>query len=166
MFSTAEFWVLIAFFLLLLSIGKRAFSYLTTILDTHSQKVATQLEEAERLYGEALSLLNSYKKKHAEAIEQVENILSFAEKEADEIKKTGEQAYARFVHHKETAMSDRLGIEKEEALAKLRREAVAEALALVEHVLSANKKEREKLTETSLKKIEELSLKFLPPDVS
>lgn len=160
MFSTAEFWVFVAFVLLFASFGKRAFSYLTKALDEHSQKVAYQLEEAERLHDEALSLLNSYKKKHEEAIEQVEKIMSFAEKEAEELKKSGEQAYERFMNRQEEALLARLEVEKEDALVKLRREAVGEALALVEHILSADKKERKKLTEASLKEVEDLSLKL------
>ena len=79
MFSTAEFWVLIAFLLLLGGIGKRAFASLTKTLDDHRQKIADQVEEAQRLHDEALSLLNSYKKKSQEAKEQAEKLLAFAE---------------------------------------------------------------------------------------
>ncbi len=160
MFSTAEFWVFVAFALLLAGFGKRAFAQLTKILDAHSQKIATQLEEAERLHDEALSLLNSYKKKHGEAIEQVEKIMSFAEKEAEELKRSGEQAYERFMNRQEAALLQRLEIEKEEALVKLRHKAVKEALALVEHVLLTDKKERKNLTDASLKEVEKLSLKL------
>ncbi len=157
MFSTAEFWVLIAFVLLLVGFGKRAFSYVAKALDEHSQKVAQQLDEAERLLEEAVSLLQSYKKKHSEAIDHVEKIMSFAEKEAAEIKKSGEQAFDRFVKQKETALLQRLEIEKEDAMVALRRDAIAEALALVERILSADKKERAKLTKASLKDVEKIS---------
>ncbi|MBI2706789.1 MAG: hypothetical protein HYX35_00485 [Proteobacteria bacterium] len=160
MFSTAEFWVFVAFVLLLASFGKRAFFYLTKALDEHSQKVAHQLEEAERLHDEALSLLNSYKKKHKEAIEQVEKIMSFAEKEAEELKRSAEQAYERFMNRQEATLLERLEIEKEEVLVSMRHKTVGEALALVEHILSTDKKERKKLTDMSLKEVEDLSLKL------
>jgi F-type H+-transporting ATPase subunit b len=158
MFSTPEFWVLVAFFLLLAVFGKRAFRYLIQSLDDHRQKVTHQLREAERLHDEAFSLLNSYKTKHKEAEKQVEKLLAFAEAEAKELKKTAEQEFQDFMNHKEKTMSERLAVEKEETFAKLRRQVTNEALAIVEEVLLKDKDLREKLTKDALKKVEKMEL--------
>jgi F-type H+-transporting ATPase subunit b len=158
MFSTPEFWVLVAFFLLLAVFGKRGFLYLIQGLDDHRQKVTHQLREAERLHDEAFSLLNSYKTKHKEAEKQVEKLLAFAEVEAKELKKTAEKEFQDFMTHKEKAMSEKLAIEKEETFAKLRRQVTMEALAIVEEVLLKDKNLREKLTKKALQKIEKVEL--------
>jgi len=163
MFLTPEFWVLIAFVLFIASFGKRLFSYIAETLDAHRQKITDQLTETERLQSEALNLLETYKKKHSEAIEQVEKIISFAEKEATEFKQLNEQELKRFMAQKEKALQDRLALEKEEIMTTLRREAVDEALAIVEQVLLKDKNEQKKLIETSLKKIKEASTKVSLP---
>ncbi len=153
MFSTPEFWVFIAFILFLGAVGKRAFAFLTQSLDEYSRKVAHQLEEAERLHDEALSLLNSYKKKHTEAIEQAAKFITYAEAEASEFKKSREHEFEKFMVDKEKAFLERMAIEKEEAKNKLRQQAVDEAFTIVEKLLSKESKEKKKLTEASLKEI-------------
>ena len=158
MFSTAEFWVFIAFVLLIGAVGKRALAFLTQTLDAHSQKVTHQLTEAQRLHDEALSLLNTYKKKHQEATEQAANIISFSESEALEFKKTSQHEFEKFLAQKEKAVFERIAIETEETKSKLRKQAADEALTIVERLLSKEKKERKKLTEASLKEISALTL--------
>lgn len=153
MFSTPEFWVFVAFILFLLGVGKRAFTSVMQSLDEHSQKVAHQLEEAHRLHDEALSLLNSYKKKHAKAIEQAQKIISYAEAEALEFKKSSEEEFEKFMANKEKALLERMAIEKEEAKSKLRQQVVDEAFTIVEKLLSTETKEKKKLTEASLKEM-------------
>jgi F-type H+-transporting ATPase subunit b len=160
MFQTPEFWVFVAFILLLIGGGRRGFAYITQALDAHSQKVAQQLMEAERLHDEALSLLKAYKKKHGEAIEQVERILAFAETEAMELKRSSEEAFEALMAQKEKSLSERLAIEKEETMVNLRHEVMGEAFTIIERFLSKNKQEQKKLTETSLKKLAGLSAEF------
>jgi F-type H+-transporting ATPase subunit b len=153
MFSTPEFWVFIAFVLLLGGLGRRGFSFATQTLDEHRKKIVQQLNEAQRLHDEALSLLNAYKKKHEDALEQAAKIISYAEKEAQEFKKSSKQEFELFIHQKEKVFLERIALEKEETKTKLRQQAVDEALKIVERHLLAEKKEREKLTTASLKEI-------------
>ncbi len=159
MFSTPEFWVFIAFILFLAVFGKRAFAFLTQSLDEHSRKVAHQLEAAQHLHDEALSLLNSYTEKHKEALEQASKIVSFAETEALEFKKVSEHEFEKLMANKEKAFLERMAIATEEAKSKLREQAISEALAIVENVLSKDENEKKKLTEASLKEIANLTLK-------
>lgn len=153
MFSTPEFWVLIAFVLLIGIFGKRAAGFLINALDKHAQKIADQLEEAQRLHDEALSLLNSYKKKHEEALAQAEKMTSAAKAEALEFKKSSEAEFEKLLAKKEKALLERIALETAETKAKLRRQAVDEALEIVETILAKEPKERKKLTKASLKEI-------------
>lgn len=159
MFSTPEFWVFVAFILFLAIFGKKAFVFLTQILDEHSLKVARQLEEAQHLHDEALSLLNSYQKKHEDALEQAQKIISFAEAEALEFKKATLKEFEKFMANKEKALLERVAVEREEAKSKLKQQALDEAITLVENLLAKEPKERQKLTEASLKEISKFSLK-------
>ncbi len=158
MFSTPEFWVFSAFILFLAAFGKRAFVFLTRALDAHSHKIALQIEEAQRLHDEALSLLESYKKKHGEALDQAEHIISFAEKEALAFKKSSEQEFERFMAQKEKYYLERIALEREEAQFKLRQQISEEALKIVEHFLSTEEKEKKTFTKASLKEIETVKL--------
>jgi F-type H+-transporting ATPase subunit b len=159
MFSTPEFWVFIAFLLFLCAVGKKAYHFLTESLDAHSRKVAQQLEEAQRLHDEALSLLSAYKEKHKEAVEQAKKIISFAEAEAQEFKKTSEEEFEKFVTQKEKALLERISNDKEEAKSKLKQQITDEALKIVEDVLSKEKEEKKKFTDAALKEITGMSLK-------
>jgi F-type H+-transporting ATPase subunit b len=162
MFSTPEFWVFIAFVLLLAGIGKRALMFFTRSLDDHSQKVAHQLTEAQRLHDEAFSLLKTYKKKHAEALDQAAQMMAFAETEALEFKKSSEEKFKKFLAQKEKTLLERMTIETEETKLKLQKQTADEALKIVEQVLAKDSKERQKLTKAALKEISALSLNEKP----
>src|SRR3990167_8036124 len=145
MLASAEFWVFIALLLLIVGVGKKTFGYLTQALDAYRQKITQDIEAAQNLHDEALSLLNSYKKKHEDAIKQAEEIMSYAKKEALEFKRSSEQEFEKLVAQKEKALLERIAIKNEEAKLKLRQEAIGEAISIVEHVLSKDTAQKKKL---------------------
>lgn len=157
MFGSAEFWVLMAFIIFLGIFGKKAFAFMIQAIDEYRNKVAGQLDEAQRLHDEAQSLLQSYQKKHDEAVEQAKKIISFAEEEAKEFKRASEAEFERFMKSKEKALLERMAVEREEVISHLRKQALNEAISIIEEKLSKNKNARNKLTEASLKEISELS---------
>ncbi len=158
MFKTPEFWVLIAFVLFLLAFGKKIWAFLTQSLDEHRNKISRQLEEAERLQGEALSLLEAYKQKHEEALKQAAEIIAFAEEEALTLKKEKEREFDQFMKQREKALFERMENEKEETKADFRKQILEEAIVHIERFLGAQKDETKKLTENSLKEITDISL--------
>ncbi|MBA3813425.1 MAG: hypothetical protein H0X26_02870 [Alphaproteobacteria bacterium] len=159
MFSTPDFWVFVAFVLFLGFFGKRAMVFLAQHLDQHRQKIAQQLEEAQHLHDEALSLLNSYKKKHEDAVEQANQIMARAEREALAFQKSSEIEFQKLLAQKEKALLDRIAMDTEATTTKLRNQVVDEAFAIVENLLSKDLKERGILTKTSLREISGLVLK-------
>ncbi|MBX9621172.1 MAG: hypothetical protein K2X28_03945 [Alphaproteobacteria bacterium] len=158
MFKTPEFWVLIAFVLFLLAFGKKIWAFLTQSLDEHRNKISRQLEEAERLHDEALSLLKAYKQKHEEVLKQTAEIIAFAEEEALTLKKEKEREFDHFMKQREKALLQRMENEKEETKAAFRQQILEEAIAHVESFLEAQKGEKKKLTEDALKEITDISL--------
>jgi len=159
MFSTPEFWVFISFILFIGLFGKRGLAFVSQMLQEHRQKVTQQLEEAQRLHDEALSLLNSYQKKHEEALEHAEKMIAFAEKEAEVFKKTSEEDFKKLLAQKEKALLERIALETAETKAKLRKQAADEAFIIVENLLSKDSKERQKLTKAALKDMTAIDLK-------
>lgn len=158
MLSTPDFWVFIAFVLFIGTMGYKIFAFLIKALDNHRQKTVHRLEEAQRLQDEALSLLNTYKKKHEEALEHAAKIIRFAEAEALKYKKASESEFEVFLAQKEKALLERITIETEEARAKLLNQITNEALALVEDKLLKDKTVKETLTKASLQEISTLTL--------
>lgn len=159
MFSTPDFWVFIAFVLFLGFFGKRGLAFLSQLLDEHRQKISQQLEEAQRLHDEALSLLNSYKKKHEDALEQATNIMESAKKDALAFQKSSELEFQKLLENKEKDLVERIALETEETKSTLRDQAADEAFAIVEHILLNDPKQREKLTKAALKEMAGLALK-------
>ena len=68
------------------------------------------------------------------------------------------------MENKEKALLERIAIEKEETKSKLRKQAVDEALAIVENVLTNDPIEKKKLTEAALKEIATLTFDAPPEE--
>jgi F-type H+-transporting ATPase subunit b len=158
--SSPDFWVLVAFALLIGLGGRRLYVYITQFLDTYSQQVASQLEDVTRLHDEALSLLKTYEAKYDTALTQVEEILAFSEKEIEHVKALNEQEYLDFKEQKEKMFQERLELDKKEILSKLRSETVAEALKIVEKTLLEDDKMRENLTKEAIEELSQQDLQF------
>ena len=86
-------WVLIAFILFFVLVGKKLWSALTTNLDQRKKMIENELNEAKKLREEAQTELNASLKKQKEINKQVLNILNDAKStakqiEADALKKS------------------------------------------------------------------------------
>src|SRR5215204_5945793 len=86
MFFEAEFWVAVAFVLLM-----GVFAYvgvhrtLLTALDHRAERIKAELDDASRLKAEAASLLAEYKTRRQSAEREAEEIISSAKAEAERI---------------------------------------------------------------------------------
>ena len=86
-------WVLIAFILFFVLVGKKLWSALTTNLDQRKQMIENELNEAKKLREEAQAELNASLKKQKEINKQVLDIINDAKStakqiEADALKKS------------------------------------------------------------------------------
>ena len=86
-------WVLIAFILFFVLVGKKLWSALTTNLDQRKKMIENELNEAKKLREEAQSELNASLKKQKEINKQVLDIINDAKStakqiEADALKKS------------------------------------------------------------------------------
>ena len=153
MFLAPEFWVLVAFLLLLIGTGRKAYLHLTQALDAHTQKITAQLEEVDRLHHEALDLLQTYTQKHADALAQSKKIIAFADTEALEFRESKNRELDHLLIQKESALLTRLAHERAEMLDSLRQEITEESASIVKRLLSEDEKESKALTKKAVKKI-------------
>lgn len=81
-YQTAEFWIFIAFVMLVAAIGKVAFVKLAEALDVRSADIKEQIESAIRLRDEAQELWASYERKQHAAASEASEIIERARHEA------------------------------------------------------------------------------------
>ena len=158
MFQTPEFWVLVAFILLLVFLGKRAYRELTNIIDERTSKIQKQLQDAQRLHDEALSLLQTYQKKHEDAMQQAIDIVSRAESDAIDLKRSVEADLEEMIRHKEKSTIERIEIAQETAGQQLKDKVAAEALSFVEEILAQEIKGKSSSKIDTLKEISSIKL--------
>ncbi len=72
LFSSAEFWVLIAFIVFIGAVGKKAYVGITGGLDSRADKIKTEIDEAVRLREEAQALLAGYQRQQRDALKETE----------------------------------------------------------------------------------------------
>jgi F-type H+-transporting ATPase subunit b len=82
----AEFWVAVAFVLLMAVFGWFGIHRtILTALDHRSVRIKQELDDARRLRDEAAALLADYKKRHAAAEREAQDIITSAKEEAERI---------------------------------------------------------------------------------
>lgn len=124
----ASLWVLIAFCILILFIGRPAWRALVSYLDQHSFKVRHDLEEAKRLHKEAQDFVNDAKRLQMEAIHRAQEIISHAKIQAETLQKTSQDELETYIRIEEQLLSERLSHMKAQALAEIENEALKAAL--------------------------------------
>ncbi|MCX7320986.1 MAG: ATP F0F1 synthase subunit B, partial [Hyphomicrobiales bacterium] len=82
----AEFWVAVAFFLLLGVFGYMGVHRtILKALDHRRDRIKQDLDDARRLRDEAAALLADYKKRHASAEREAQDIITSAKEDAERI---------------------------------------------------------------------------------
>ncbi|MBN9412391.1 MAG: hypothetical protein J0H12_00495 [Candidatus Paracaedimonas acanthamoebae] len=124
----ASLWVLIAFCILILFIGRPAWRALVNYLDQHSFKVRNDLEEAKRLHKEAQDFINDAKRLQMEATHRAQEIISHAKIQAETLQKTSQEELETYIRIEEQLLSERLSHMKAQVLAEIENKALKAAL--------------------------------------
>lgn len=88
-----EFWVAVAFMIVVGSAFRRLTRVIGTVLDTRAEKIKARLNEARRLREEAQHLLVEYQRRQRGAFKETEDIIAHAMAKA---KRQKEEALAKF----------------------------------------------------------------------
>jgi F-type H+-transporting ATPase subunit b len=141
MFFEAEFWVAVAFVLLM-----GVFAYvgvhrtLLTALDHRAERIKAELDDANRLKAEAASLLAEYKTRRQSAEREAEEIISSAKAEAERIAAEAKTKMEDFVTRRTKTAESKIALAEAQAVADVRAAAANAAVAAASTVLSQSVK--------------------------
>jgi len=141
MLYEAEFWVAVAFVLLM-----GVFAYVgvhrtvLTALDHRAERIKAELDDANRLKAEAAALLAEYKTRRAGAEREAEEIISSAKAEAERIAAEAKTKMEDFVARRTKTAESKIALAEAQALADVRAAAANAAVAAASAVLSQSVK--------------------------
>jgi F-type H+-transporting ATPase subunit b len=141
MFAEPEFWVAVAFVILM-----AVFVYfgihrtVLTALDHRSERIRAELDDARRLKEEAAKLLAEYKSRRAGAEREAEEIISDAKAEAERIASEAKAKMEDFVVRRTKTAESKIALAEAQALADVRAAAAEAAIAAASTILSQSVK--------------------------
>ncbi len=138
MFSDPTFWVALAFVCFIALVFKPLSKFSSSALDTRADKIKEELDEAERLRNEAQDLLAQYQRKQRDASKEAEEIIQHAKDEAERIDKEGRSRLSAALQRREKLAIDRIKLAEQQAVEKVRNEAISVAITAAESVLAQN----------------------------
>ena len=137
MFASPEFWVAVAFVILM-----AVFAYfgihrtVLTALDHRSERIKAELDDARRLKDEAAKLLAEYKARHAKAEAEAQDIIASAKAEAERIASEAKTKLEDFVARRTKTAEGKIALAEAQALADVRAAAANAAVTAASAVLS------------------------------
>ena len=137
MFSEPEFWVAVAFVILM-----GVFAYLGVhrmvlkALDHRAERIKSELDDARRLKEEAAKLLAEYKARHASAEREAQEIITNAKAEAERIASEAKAKMEDFVARRTKTAESKIALAEAQALAEVRAAAAEAAVTAASTILS------------------------------
>ena len=136
MLATPEFWVAVAFVILVAAIARPLYRAVVGGLDARTERIRHTLDEATRLREEAQHLLAEYQRKQRDAARECEEIVAHTEAEA---KRFTEEAAARLeatLARREQLAIDKIAQTEAEAVQEVRVATVDIAIAATRRLLA------------------------------
>jgi F-type H+-transporting ATPase subunit b len=141
MFAEPEFWVAVAFVILM-----AVFVYLgihrtvLTTLDHRRDRIKAELDDARRLKDEAAKLLAEYQARHASAEREARNIIDSAKAEAERIASEAKAKLEDFVARRTKTAESKIALAEAQAVADVRSAAANAAVTAASTILSQSVK--------------------------
>src|SRR5437016_11259436 len=141
MFFEPEFWVAVAFVILM-----GLFAYLgvhRTVLQTldhRSERIKAELDDARRLKEEAARVLAEYKARHASAEREAEDIIASAKADAERIASEAKAKMEDFVARRTKTAESKIALAEAQALADVRAAAATAAVSAAYTILAQSVK--------------------------
>ena len=141
MFAEPEFWVAVAFFILM-----GVFAYLgvhrtvLTTLDHRRDRIKAELDDARRIKEEAAKVLEQYKARRASAEREAAEIITGARAEAERIAAEAKTKMEDFVARRTRTAENKIALAEAQALADVRAAAADAAIAAASTILSQSVK--------------------------
>jgi F-type H+-transporting ATPase subunit b len=141
MLHEAETWVAIAFVVFVVLLGYLGVhKTILAALDTRSNKIKGELDEARRLKDEAMALLAQYQKKRQEAETEAQSIVTGAKAEAERLSAEAKVKAEEFVTRRTKMAEQKIAQAEAQAVADVRAAAADAAVAAAEKILAEQAK--------------------------
>jgi F-type H+-transporting ATPase subunit b len=141
LFSEAEFWVAVAFVILM-----GVFVYIgvprtvVQALDHRRDRIKAELDDARRLKDEAAKLLAEYKARGAQAEKEAQDIIASAKAEAERIAAEAKTKMEDFVARRTKTAESKIALAEAQALADVRAAAADASVAAASTIMSRSVK--------------------------
>ena len=141
MFFAPEFWVAVAFVILM-----GVFAYVgvhrtvLTALDHRAERIRAELDDARRLKDEAAKLLAEYKARHAKAEAEAQDIVASAKADAERIASEAKAKMEDFVARRTKIAESKIALAEAQAMADVRAAAANAAVEAASIILSQSVK--------------------------
>lgn len=154
-FASAEFWVLVAFVILVGFAARPLFPKIAGALDDRSAAIKRHLDEARELREEAQELLASYQRKHRDSATEAEAILDLARNEAGMMTERAVGEMERTLERREQLALNSIAHAESKALDEVRDAAADVALDAVQRVIAetVTGEKADALIETEIKEL-------------
>jgi F-type H+-transporting ATPase subunit b len=137
MFTQPEFWVAVAFLILMgVFFWLGVHRTVLTALDHRAQRIKAEIDDARRLKEEAAKLLADYQARRASAEREAQEIVSNARAEAERIAAEAKTRMEDFVARRTKTAENKIALAEAQALADVRAAAAEAAVAAASTVLS------------------------------
>jgi F-type H+-transporting ATPase subunit b len=141
MFAEPEFWVAVAF-VILMGVFAWVGVHRTVLkaLDHRAERIKAELDDARKLKEEAAKVLAEYKARHASAEREAQEIVTSARAEAERIASEARAKMEDFVARRTKTAESKIALAEAQALADVRAAAAEAAVAAASTVLSQSVK--------------------------
>ncbi|WP_027574322.1 ATP F0F1 synthase subunit B [Bradyrhizobium sp. WSM1743] len=137
MFFEPEFWVAVAFVILMVVFGYLGiFKTAITALDHRADRIKAELDDAARLKQEAAKVLADYKIRSAAAEREAADIIANAKAEAERIAADAKAKMEDFVARRTKTAESKIALAEAQALADVRAAAAEAAVQAASTILS------------------------------
>ena len=141
MFSEPEFWVAVAFVILIgVFVYYGIHRTVLTTLDHRSDRIRSELDDARRLKDEAAKLLAEYQARRASAEREARDIVESAKAEAERIAAEAKAKMEDFVARRTKTAESKIALAEAQAVADVRSAAANAAVTAASTILSQSVK--------------------------
>ena len=133
--ADSNFWVLLAAIGFAAIVWKKGRKPILDMLDSRTERIRAELEEAERLRSEAQDLLSETQKKHRDALQTAQKILDNAQKNAAALEQDAQRKLEESLKRREEQLLDRIQRAEIAAVQELRAQAADIATRAAEIML-------------------------------
>jgi F-type H+-transporting ATPase subunit b len=131
MIENPEFWIAVAFVIVVAALVWKGGPMLTDMLDQRAEAIKGELDEAQRLREEASRMLAEFQRRQRDALKEAEEIVAHARVEAERESERAEAALIAALERRRQMAAQKIALEEQKALLEVRNQAVEIAIAAV-----------------------------------